>query len=735
MQVFGVEMMRRRRGLFAPAALLFGLLAACSETSQQVEHAADARPAGSISDERILNHAAEPGAWLAHGRTRDEQRFSPLTQIKRENVDRLGLAWSIDLGTKRAQESTPIVVDDVMYFTSTWSRVYAVDAAKGDILWQYDPEVPGEWARRLCCDVVNRGVAVYQGNVYAGTLDGRLIALDATTGDLVWEVDTLTDRGKFYSITGAPRVANGKVFIGNGGAEFGVRGYVTAFDAESGDQLWRFFTVPGDPSKPFEHSELEAAAKTWTGDKWWEIGAGGTVWNSIVYDPELDQLYIGTGNGSPWPRAIRSPGGGDNLYLSSIVALDPDTGRMKWYYQTTPSDNWDYTATQDMALAEMTVDGESRKVLLQAPKNGFFYVLDREDGSLLRAHPYTVVTWATHVDLESGRPVEVPGMDYRDAAKWVLPGSGGGHNWQAMSTDVEAGLVYIPTQETPMLFKLPDEWLRDGVIDTRDARWKPGIELEGLARIFLEHGPEAPATKGVLKAFDPLTGETRWAVEQPYYWNGGVLATAGGLVFQGDSQGMLTAYDKSDGAKLWEFDAQVSMLAPPITYSIGDVQFVAILTGSGGSDLWSQGAVTASYRYGNHGRLLVFKLDGKQSLPPPTLVDRTVPEQLKVGGNETEIAQGERLFTTYCAACHGIFALASSGINDLRLVSTDRQALFETVVLDGTFAAIGMAAFDDILTPDEVALIEKYVRARGNQDWLVQEGRIDAPRMTWLDDE
>ena len=711
------------------------LLSGCSEPQLQAGQQVAPQLAGAISDARIQNHAAEPGSWLAHGRTRDEQRFSPLTEINRDTVDQLGLAWSIDLGTKRALESTPIVVDGVMYFTSTWSRVYAVDAADGDVLWRYDPEVPGAWARRLCCDVVNRGVAVYEGKVYVGTLDGRLIALDAETGEPVWEVDTLIDRGKFYSITGAPRVAKGKVFIGNGGAEFGVRGYVTAYDADSGDQIWRFFTVPGNPEDPFEHPELAAAAETWSGGKWWEIGAGGTVWNSIVYDAELDQLYLGTGNGSPWSRAIRSPGGGDNLYLSSIVALDPDTGRMRWYYQTTPSDNWDYTATQDMALAEMTIDGKRRKVLLQAPKNGFFYVLDREDGSLLRAHPYTVVTWASHVDLETGRPVEIPGMDYRDGAKWVLPGSGGGHNWQAMSTDVEAGLVYIPTQETPMLFKLPDEWLRDGAIDTRDARWKPGVELESLAKIFLEYGSEAPAMRGVLKAFDPLTGETRWSVEQPYYWNGGVLATAGGLVFQGDSQGMLTAYDKTDGTELWQFDAQVSILAPPITYTADGVQYVALLTGSGGSDLWSQGATTASYRYGNHGRLLAFALGGEQSLPPATRVDRTVPVQRQIGGTEEEIGHGERLYTTYCASCHGLFAMASSGINDLRLVPMERQTIFATVVLDGAFAAIGMAAFDDILSAADVALIEKYVRARGHQDWMFQEGRIEAPRMTWLADE
>lgn len=724
-------------GLVRTAALLAALalsLQGCGggRVDEPSAVATDRTP-GDVTDQRINGHADEPGAWLSHGRTYDEQRYSPLTQINRDTVERLGMAWYVDLEATRTQEATPIVVDGVMYFTSVWSRVYAVDAATGNVLWKFDPEVPGQWARRLCCDVVNRGVAVYRGRVYVGTLDGRLVAIDAGTGEKVWEVDTLIDRGRFYSITGAPRVAKGKVFIGNGGAEFGVRGYVSAYDADTGALAWRFFTVPGDPDTPPEHPELELAAETWTKGEWQDTGGGGTVWGSIVYDPDLDQLYIGTGNGSPWPRAMRSPGGGDNLFLSSIVALDPDTGRMKWYYQTTPGDSWDFTATQDMALADMIVDGKQRKVLLQAPKNGFFYVLDRTDGSLLRAHPYTVVTWATHVDLESGRPVEVAGMDYREDATWVLPGSAGGHNWQAMATDVEAGLVYIPTQESPMLFSIADEWKQTGGFTAEGGRWKPGIELERLAQLFIEKGGDAPAARGVLKAFDPLTGETKWSVEQEYYWNGGVLATAGGLVFQGDSQGMLTAYDKDTGDRLWQFDTQVSMLAPPITYEIDGTQYVAILTGSGGADLWSQGAVTASYRYGNHNRLLVLRLDGEAELPAATLVDRTVPEQIDVGGSEAEIAEGERLYTSFCAACHGLFVRASSGINDLRLTPTERQQMFSTVVLDGAFAAIGMASFDDVLNESDVQKIHQYVRARAREDRLADLGEKKQPRLTWIE--
>ena len=336
--------------------------AVTSATSKDL--AAPTATIGLIDDARINNAESEPGNWLAYGRTYEEQRFSPLQQINRETVSELGLTWSRDMGTNRVQEATPIIVDGMMFLTSSWSRVFAVDAVTGDQIWAYDPKVPGEWGRRACCDVVNRGVAVYLGRVYVASLDGRLIALDAATGIKVWEVDTIIDRDRFYTITGAPRAAKGKIFIGNGGAEFGVRGYVTAYDAETGEQVWRFYTVPGDPSLPFEHPEMELAAETWKGGEWWKIGGGGTVWNSIVYDPDFDQIYLGVGNGSPWTRVIRSPGGGDNLFLASIVALDADTGRMNWYYQTTPGDNWDYTAVQDIALADMTVDGVDRLSLI-----------------------------------------------------------------------------------------------------------------------------------------------------------------------------------------------------------------------------------------------------------------------------------------------------------------------------------------------------------------------------------
>jgi PQQ-dependent dehydrogenase (methanol/ethanol family) len=336
---------------------------------------------------RLSAADSEPGQWMSHGRTYDEQRFSPLKQITTDNVKDLGLAWFADLDTNRGQEATPIVVDGTMYITTAWSKVKAYRAATGEKLWEYDPQVPGAWGVNACCDVVNRGVAVWEGKVFVGTLDGRLVALEAPTGKVLWDVNTI-DREKPYTITGAPRVVKGNVLIGNGGAELGVRGYVSAYDAATGKLNWRFYTVPGNPAMPFENPALEMAAKTWNGE-WWTLGGGGTVWDSMAYDPQLDLLYIGVGNGSPWNHTYRSQGKGDNLFLSSIVALKPEDGSYVWHYQSTPGESWDHTATQQIVLADLEIDGMKRRVVMQAPKNGFFYVLDAKDGTLISAKNFT----------------------------------------------------------------------------------------------------------------------------------------------------------------------------------------------------------------------------------------------------------------------------------------------------------------------------------------------------------
>ena len=691
---------------------------------------------GLIDDKRIIEAESEPENWIAHGRTYEEQRFSPLTKINKESVSDLGLAWYKDMGTNRALEATPIVVDGIMFFTSTWSRVYAVEAKTGETLWSFDPEVPGEWARKACCDIVNRGVAVYQGKVFFASLDGRLFSLNAESGEKIWEVDTIIDRTRAYTITGAPRVAKGKVYIGNGGAEYGVRGYVTAYDTETGEQVWRFFTVPGDPSLGFEDPAMEMAAKTWKGTNWWEFGGGGTVWNSIVYDPDFNNVYLGVGNGSPWTREIRSPGGGDNLFLASIVAVDADTGKYKWHYQTTPEDNWDYTAVQDMALADMEIDGEKKKVLLQAPKNGFFYVIDRSNGKVLRAHPFAAVTWATHVDLETGRPVENPEVDYSEDGSFVLPGPLGAHNWQAMSVDLDAGLVYIPAQENAFFYAIDENYKKTGIYKRNPGRWNMGIEMSSLAQNVLSNLESMPEPGGFLKAFDPLTGETKWSVPIPHYWNGGVLGTAGGLVFQGDALGMFSAYDKETGERLWEFNTYTSMLAPPISFEIDGEQYVSILTGSGGGDLFGGEPlppieIQASLTYNNFGRLLVFKLGGQKELPIPDVRDNTIPEQVLADASNDQIRNGESNYNQYCAVCHGFVVKSAGGLPDLRKMTTGTHDLFNKIVLEGILGSNGMAGFSDVLSEDDVDNIHHYVRARAHEDREVSLGNMEAPQFTW----
>src|SRR5262249_30262937 len=521
----------------------------------QKSHSTKAAKRGRAIDDTALRNAdSRTGDWITHGRNYAETRFSPLKGIDASNVKDLRLAWSFDTDTTRGLEATPLIIDGVMYTTGSWSIVYALDARTGKQLWRFDPQVPRQFGQKACCDVVNRGVAGYKGKVYVGTIDGRLIALDAESGKLAWQVVTV-DQNRPYTITAAPRVVKGKVLIGNGGAELGVRGYISAYDAESGKMSWRFYTVPGDPSKPFESSAMEKAAKSWKGE-WWKIGGGGTVWDSLAYDAELDLLYVGTGNGSPWNQHLRSPGGGDNLYLSSILALRPVTGELVWDYQTTPGEQWDYTATQHMILADLTIEGRRRKVLMQAPKNGFFYVLDRATGELISAEAYVTVTWAKGVDKKTGRPIENPGVRYPAEPAQIQPGPLGGHNWQPMSFNPQTGLVYIPAQETLFVY------MQDRRFTYRPDRWNLGVDFS----IFTDPPSELPP--GHLLAWDPVAQKERWRVQYPVMWNGGTLTTGGNLVFQGTADGRFVAYSADRGKKLWEEVLHTGVIASPITYEI-----------------------------------------------------------------------------------------------------------------------------------------------------------------------
>ena len=685
----------------------------CSSSRPATEEAV--RGPGAVGGARIAAADTEPGQWMSHGRTYGEQRFSPLSQISTETVGKLGLTWFADLDTDRGQEATPLVADGVLYVSTSWSRVKAFDAATGKALWSYDPEVPGEWAANACCDVVNRGVALWEGKVYVGSLDGRLIALDAATGKEVWDVNTI-DRTKPYTITGAPRVVKGKVLIGNGGAEFGVRGYVSAYDAGTGELAWRFYTVPGDPAKGFESPILEKAAATWSG-QWWALGGGGTVWDSMAYDPDLDLLYIGVGNGSPWNHQIRSEGKGDNLFLASIVALDPDDGSYVWHYQTSPGETWDHTATQQIVVADLTLGGATRRVVMQAPKNGFFYVLDAKTGQLVSARPFTDISWATHVDIETGRPVETPeARFYRTGKPFVSKQNpNGAHTWHPMSFSPETGLVYIPIHMQDFVFN-DDPGFKPSPLTTNLGIRRGALSTDPVVRAAAAKAAVASAG-GRLVAWDPVAQREVWRADREGAANGGVLSTAGGLVFQGTGAGQFAALHARSGAALWSAETQTGVLAAPISYEIGGTQYVAVMVGTGGS--WAMAGDEANAK-GNKlpsiARLLVYALGGAAQLPParPRPVRQLAPPPATAAA--ATVARGEAAFGTYCGRCHGRAGAENFGIlPDLRYSATlgSREA-WAGVVLGGQLAARGMASFSSVVDADTADAIRAYVIAQAN---------------------
>jgi quinohemoprotein ethanol dehydrogenase len=664
-----------------------------------------------VSDAQLVNAESQPGDWLTYGRTYSEQRFSPLQAINDKNAARLGLAWYFDLDTDRGQEATPIVVDGVMYFSTAWSKVFALNAATGARLWSYDPKVPRQWGANACCDVVNRGVAIWRGKIYVGTLDGRLIALDAATGRPVWERLTVDPRWR-YTITGAPRIVKGKVIIGNGGAEFGVRGYVSAYDAQTGKLVWRFYTVPGDPSKPFEQSILAKAAKTWTGE-WWKIGGGGTVWDAIVYDPELDLLYIGVGNGGPWNEKYRSPKGGANLFTCSVVALKPDTGKYVWHYQENAADEWDFDSAEQMILADIPVEGRRRKVLLHAPKNGFFYVIDRENGKLISAKPYTFINWATGMDLKTGRPIESATARYsRVDSPPIVPGPLGAHSWQPMSYSPLTGLTYIPVNEVGFNLKSPKDF------EFKNLALNFGIDMVAAGM------PQDPAikkaildsVKGKLVAWNLVRQKQAWAVERPGPWNGGTLATAGDLVFEGTAAGRFEALRADNGERIWSIDAQTGVMAGPVTYTVDGEQYVAVLAGWGGVFPLVAGEVSfKSGRVRNISRMLAFKLDGRGGLPPLAPYDEPVLNPPASTASVAEIHHGEAVYQRFCSGCHGDVAVSGGLLPDLRYSSLLTDPLWFGIVRDGAYQALGMVGFGKEVSQQDAADIRAYVIFRANQ--------------------
>ena len=697
----------RRRARLAPAAVTIGFGLAVFCTSAFAQNAAKGTAdhikavTSAVDSASIKANTATSKDWPTYGLDYAETRFSKLNQINTDNVKNLGLMWSYNLESIRGVEATPVVVDGIMYVTASWSVVHAVDARTGKRIWSFDPGVDREKGYKGCCDVVNRGVALYKGKVFVGAYDGRLIALDAVTGNKVWEKDTITDHSRSYTVTGAPRVFNGKVVIGNGGAEYGVRGYVTAYDAETGAQAWRWFVVPGDPGKPFEDDSMAAAAKTWDpAGKWWINGGGGTAWDSITFDPDLNLIYIGTGNGAPWNRNLRSPAGGDNLYLASLVALNADTGKYAWHYQETPGDNWDYTSTQPMILADIKIDGKPRKVILHAPKNGFFFVIDRTNGKFISAKNFVDVNWATGYDA-GGRPIEVPEARSPDKPFDSIPGPYGAHNWHPMSYNPQTGLVYLPAQGVPL--NMTGE---KTLTQNAPAPFKFGSTTGWNVGFTLNAVPPKNLPFGRLIAWDPVKQKEAWHAEYVAPWNGGTLTTAGNLVFQGTADGRFIAYNATSGEKLWETPTGTGVVAAPATYTIDGVQYVSVAVGWGGVFGITQRATDKE----GPGMVYTFAVGGKAPLPEFTKYQ--IGNLLSgVKYDPKDVPDGTAIYVEACATCHGVPGVDKGGnVKNLGYSTTESIVNLKDAVFKGPYQNKGMPDFTGKLTDADVVKIQAFIQ-------------------------
>lgn len=666
-----------------------------------------------VTDAMLVSAPKEE--WLSYGRDYAEQRFSPLDQITPDNVGQLGLAWTAEFDTARGQEATPLMHDGVLYVSTAWSKVNAYDARTGQLKWSYDPKVPRDTLVRACCDAVNRGVALYGDKVYVGTLDGRLVALKQADGSLVFERRVVPDEQN-YTITGAPRVANGRVFLGEGGAEFKARGYLAAYDAQTGEELWKFHTVPGNPADGFENAAMEKAARTWAGE-WWKLGGGGTVWDAITYDPTTGLVLFGTGNAEPWnPKAAGREG--DSLYTSSIVAVNADTGEYAWHFQETPEDRWDFDSNAQITLADLTIDGKPRRVALHAPKNGHVYVLDARTGEFLGAKPFVApINWTTGIDPKTGKATINPEARYEVTGKPFvsLPGAVGAHSWQPQSFSPKTNLLYIPVNYAGFGYLAAQDW------KPTDIGFQTGMDMGAMsmpadAKV---RAAASAATVGALVAIDPITGKQAWKFAYPGPSNGGILSTAGNLVFQGSAGGEFTAFTADAGKKLWSFRGDSGIIAGPITYMIDGVQYVAVVQGWGG--VWDLSAGALAHKSGKVapiGRLLVFKIGGGAKLPPTPAMAERVLDPPPFTGTPEIAAKGKTLFGRYCFVCHGDAGMAGSLTPDLRHTPLlDNADAFKAVVIDGSLAGNnGMVSFKSALSPDDADAIRHYLIQRANED-------------------
>ncbi len=660
-----------------------------------------------VTDALLANPPA--GEWLNYGGDIGGQHYSSLNLINGGNIGELGLAWFADFDTDRGQEAIPLIHDGVLYLSTAWSMVKAYDARNGKLKWSYDPKVPKETLVRACCDAVNRGVALYGDKVYVATLDGRLVALEQATGKVVFEKVAVPNQ-RDYAITGAPRIANGLVLIGSGGAEFKARGFIGAFDAQTGEEIWRFHTTPGNPADGFESEAMEKAAKTWSGE-WWKYGGGGTVWDAITFDPVTGLVYFGTGNAAPWSPAAAGREG-DSLYTSSIVAVDARTGEYAWHYQETPEDRWDYDSASPIIVRDLTIEGKTRRVVIHAPKNGFFFLFDASSGELLSGTSYAPQNWTTGIDPKTGKPTITPEARYDVTGKPFssLPGPMGAHSFHPMSYNPKTGLVYVPTNSGSSPFASDDDWqpTEVGYQSAQDPL------LWALPSEIPEDGDAASISlgNGALIAWDPVSAREVWRTELPLLGNGGVLSTAGNLVFQGTTGGLFHAYSAETGKQLWSFDVQSGVVAAPMSYALDGDQYVAIVVGWGGS--WG-GAAIQSPATRNISRVLVFKLGAKNQLPPVIDLELAPIDPPPFTGTEKQVIAGARIYGRYCFACHGAYAVAGALYPDLRRSAMlEDPSAIEAIVLDGALKHDGMASFKAAIGKKDAEAIRQYLIKRAN---------------------
>ena len=734
-----ISLARRMAGLLLAATLL-GCLAACGQSpapqkKAPAQPAAPVQPAvAQVDSKRLANLDGEPDQWLTPGRDAQGTYYSPLEAINDKNVERLGFAWDYKLGTNRGLEATPVVVDGVMYAAGNWGRVYAVDAATGHELWTYNPGVEGQWGRYACCDVVNRGLAVWKGRVYVASVDGYLHAIDARTGQRVWRVDTLPERkadGFHYFVTGAPVLAGDVIVIGNGGSDFkGARGSVSAYSLDSGAFKWRFYTVPRDPKLGAQDQpHLETAVKTWPAKYDWSMGGGGTAWDGLAYDPQLNLLYVGTANASPYHGEHDPAGQGDELFVASIVAVHADTGQMAWYYQEIPGEGWDYDTTNKLVLTDLAIAGQPRKVILQASKDGYLYVLDRTTGEFLSGKPFAYVNWAKGLDPKTHRPIVNPAADWGRAPALIYPAAVGAHGWQPMSFSPKTGLVYIPVIDAGMIY-VDTSKRRAGLIEgnfdlafffPEDYAPKDLESLFGKLPTLqaLSPGGKPPKSRGLIRAVQPLTGQVVWEQQTDSIWDGGILSTAGNLIVRGDAAGYLNIYAADSGTLLKRVEVGSSIMAAPMTYRVNGIQYVSVMAGYGGGVLFLPfPANSAAYKYGNEGRIVTFRLDGGVTPKPPPASDQPHDPPPDREGTPATIAQGELLYNRYCSRCH---SFGRGLVPDLRQLPRGIHSAFYEIVLHGALQAKGMGRWDDVLSQEDAAAIHAYLV---DQAWQMQPANV-----------